>query len=87
MFILTEWSIINMHDWVEKPLVVSDSKESLIDYNTREVGIVPLIDYTKNETLAGYCESRNLAENRCGHRLLTEFDFDYFLSIDTIRAV
>jgi hypothetical protein len=82
-------TVINMYDWVEDTLVVSESKQRLIDYHTQSSSSrEPLIDNTKGESLEGYCERRNWEENRSeNNRKLTTNCFDCYFIIDTIELI
>lgn len=92
MFVLSEWTVINMFDWVRQPLAVSESKERLIERHSKNfakdrVPTVPLIDTTQDEDLEKYCERRNAEENRTENRRLTTSCFDCYWSIDTIDCL
>jgi hypothetical protein len=84
IFILKELSVINMYDWVETTLVVSESKDQIVEYAKDKQ---PLIDTTVGDTLEKHCERRNAAENRTGNREISPFCFDGYYIIDTIEII
>lgn len=88
MFILRQWTVLNMHDWVEEALVVSESKQRLVEYHAQHGGTrTPLIDLTQGESLQQWCENRNRNENRIGIRRISEACYECYWSIDTIEVI
>ena len=78
IFILTHWTVINMSDWVEESIAVSESKDRLIEYHGKIVGATShLVDRTDGKDFEQYCKGIGL-NNYC---------IDDYYSIDRIVRV
>jgi hypothetical protein len=86
MFILKQWTVLHMSDWVEESVAVSESKDALIRRcHTDCLGKVHdpdphthIVDYTiPGMDLERYCKERG-TQSCC---------LDHYFSIDTIEVL